>query len=103
MAYRRQDEELVIEYPCSGATYYREEYGVYRYGTYERSSVLAGQQKRSFVDSFETLAEARENYPQARWDGEGGSQAVPVFIPEQPPEWFDPADAGEHWSEDDAY
>jgi hypothetical protein len=102
MAYRsrkQQDEEMVIEYPSSGATYYREEYGVYRYGTYERSSVLAGQQKRSFVDSFETLAEAQENYPQARWDG-GGSQAVPVYIPEQAPDWFDPADAGESWDGD---
>jgi hypothetical protein len=93
---------MFIEYPSSGATYYREDYGVYRYGTYERGSVLEGQEKRSFVESFATLAEARKAYPEARWDG-GGSGYREVHVPETAPSWFDPAAAGEVWSEDEAY
>ena len=42
-----------IEYPSRGETYYRDEYGVYEYGVYPSYSVLAGQQKRVFLDSFD--------------------------------------------------
>jgi hypothetical protein len=35
------------------------------YGTYGRSSVLAGQVKICFVDSFDTLEEAEAEYPEA--------------------------------------
>ena len=35
-------------------------FDVYLHGVYERSSVLHGQPRRAFVDSFETLAEARK-------------------------------------------
>lgn len=54
-----------IEYPMSGATYNQDKFGVYEYGTYGRSSVLRGQQRRMFLDSFETLAEALKAYPDA--------------------------------------
>lgn len=49
-----------IEYPCSGATYCEAKYGVYEYSVYPNSSVLAGQQRRVFLDSFNTLEEAKE-------------------------------------------
>ena len=88
---------LVIEYPSAGKTYRNEKYGVYQYDTYPESSVLAGQERRSFLDDFDTLAEAQKNYPQASWDGEGGCGYRPVFIPVCPPDWFDPANAGESW------
>jgi hypothetical protein len=92
--------ELVIEYPAQGATYAREEYGVYSYDVFPEGSVLAGQERRRFVDSFPTLEEAQQNFPQAHWTGGGsGYRAVP--IPETPPAWFDPAAIGERWSEDD--
>ena len=56
---------IAIEYPSRGATYNRPVYGVYEYGTYPRSSVLAGQEKRMFLDSFDTIEEARKAYPGA--------------------------------------
>ena len=56
---------LRIEYPCQGATYCRPEFGVYEYSTYSPSSVLAGQDRRVFLDAFNTLAEARAAYPSA--------------------------------------
>jgi len=54
-----------IEYPSEGATYSRPEFGVYRYDRYPRGSVLAGQERRTFLASFETLAEARTAFPGA--------------------------------------
>ena len=58
-----------IEYPSAGATYNRPEYGVYEYGVYGRSSVLAGQTRRIFLDSFPTLEEARAAFPDAQITG----------------------------------
>jgi hypothetical protein len=55
--------QIQIEYPSEGATYSRDQYGVYRYDTYPRSSVLAGQERRVFLDSFNTLEEAQAAYP----------------------------------------
>lgn len=54
-----------IEFPAIGRTYAHNWIAVYRYGTYPRSSVLAGQSRREFIDTFETLAEARAAYPGA--------------------------------------
>lgn len=58
-------EDLRIEFPSAGATYRRLEWGVYRYDRYPRTSVLAGQVRRSFLDSFKTLEEAKARYPGA--------------------------------------
>jgi hypothetical protein len=60
-----------IEYPSAGATYNRPEYGVYGYGVYPRSSVLAGQTRRVFLGSFATLEEAQAEYPDAELAGCG--------------------------------
>jgi hypothetical protein len=54
-----------IEFPSRGATYCRDEYGVYTYDTYPRTSVLAGQERRTFVDRYPTLAEAQAAHPDA--------------------------------------
>ena len=67
--------DIRIEYPSSGATYNSEEYGVYEYGRYGRGSVLAGQQKRMFLDSFATLEEAKAAYPNAEYHEASGYQA----------------------------
>tara|TARA_R110000772_G_scaffold83288_2_gene176104 strand:+ start:1074 stop:1379 length:306 start_codon:yes stop_codon:yes gene_type:complete len=40
-------------------------FSVYEWGTYERGSVLAGQTKKQFRRGFDTLAEAREAFPDA--------------------------------------
>ena len=40
-------------------------YTVYKWGVYERSSVLAGQTKKQFVANFSTLEEAQAEYPDA--------------------------------------
>lgn len=63
--------DLRIEYPSCGATYSRAEYGVYEYSVYPRTSVLAGQTRRVFVDSFKTLGEAVAAYPTAVESGPG--------------------------------
>jgi hypothetical protein len=92
--------EITIEYPASGATYSRDEFGVYRYDEYPESSVLAGQERRTFLDSFPTLDEARAAFPDAEWPGEEGTGYRKITIPKEPPAWFDSANAGETWSED---
>jgi hypothetical protein len=56
---------IQIEFPSVGQTYARNEYAVYEYGVYPRSSVLSGRTRRVFLDSFETLEEARAAYPNA--------------------------------------
>ena len=66
---RRPD--VRIESPSRGATYASEEFGVYEYSVYPRSSVLSGQQRRIFLDSFDTLEEAQKAYPHAKVSGCG--------------------------------
>ena len=58
--------DIRIEYPCQGATYNHDRYGVYKYDTYPSDRPLAGQQRRIFIDVFLTLAEAQAKYPKAR-------------------------------------
>ena len=55
-----------IEYPSRGETYnHPDEYGVYEYSIYPADSVLAGQTRRVWLDSYTTLEEAQEQYPDA--------------------------------------
>lgn len=98
------DEQWAIErmqgetYPWDGETY-----AVYRYSEYEEWSVLAGQQKRSFITSSTDIAALKAEFPHADdcTQDNSGTPQVPVHIPVSAPAWFDPADAGETWSEDD--
>lgn len=91
------DEYKQIEYPAAGSTYCHEEYGVYQYGTHPEWSVLAGQEKRTFLGSYEKLEDAQREHPDAEWDGEEGSSFREPHIPADPPAWFDPSAAGESW------
>ena len=94
--------DIVIEYPSTGATYSHDEYGVYEYDVYPPYSVLAGQTKRSFLGSFDTLEGAKSAYPDAAWHGDGSGYTEQP-IPTATPEWLDPDEIGENWSEEDAY
>ena len=38
---------------------------VYQWGVYPRSSVLAGQESKTFIDNFPTLEQAQAAYPDA--------------------------------------
>lgn len=67
-----------IEFPMRGETYAREQYGVYEYDTHPASTLLAGQQRRTFLDSFETLDEAKNAYPEATFV-EGSGYRAPVL------------------------
>lgn len=61
-----------IEFPAAGRTYNMgDKFGVYEYGVYPRSSVLAGQSRRSFLDAFDSVEAALAAYP----DAEGGAEA----------------------------
>lgn len=42
-----------------------EGFAVYRYGVFPRHSVLAGRERRTFLDAFDTLDAAREAFPEA--------------------------------------
>lgn len=44
---------------------YDSSFSVYGWSTYPRHSVLAGQDRKVFIDSYDTLAEAQAAYPQA--------------------------------------
>jgi len=75
-------------------------FDVYEHGVYERSSVLAGQDKRSFRDNFDSVDAALTAFPDASvLSCSSKSHFDPM--PQCAPSWFDPADAGECWHEDD--
>ena len=71
------------------------EWSVYGHGTYEEWSVLAGQERRAFLDGFATIEEAKEAYPDA--EVLGHTSYVEHKMPDVPPDWFDPDYAGETW------
>ena len=63
--YSMKKNNISIEFPSIGKTYARNEYAVYEYDRYPRSSVNYGMERRSFLDSFHTLEEARKAFPNA--------------------------------------
>jgi hypothetical protein len=71
MSDTRSGDDVRIEFPSRGATYCRQEYGVYKYDVYPRGSVLAGQERRTFVNSFPTLEAAQAKFPHASTAGCG--------------------------------
>jgi len=58
---------LTIEQNSRGATYRNSDdtWTVYEIRQYPRSSVLAGQQRRVWVEIFNSLEEAKEAFPDA--------------------------------------
>ena len=61
----------VIEQGSRGTTYQNDEntFTVYEIGKYPRSSVLAGQQRRIWLDEFDSLEAAQKSYPKAKLFG----------------------------------
>ena len=90
-----------IEYPATGETYSHDEFGVYRYSTYPRGSVLEGQEKRSALGTYPTLAKAQREHPQAKWEGEGNTGFRDIPIPRTAPPGFREDDIGETWDDTD--
>jgi hypothetical protein len=62
---------------------------VYGWGTYPESSVLAGQSRKQFIDSFDTEEQARAFYPEA----EGGYRSANNSVSHLPGE-DDPVPGG---------
>lgn len=56
-------------------------WNVYEWGTYESHSVLAGQTKKSFVRSFDSLKELEEHYPNLRESHRGDHQNTINHLP----------------------
>lgn len=86
--------DLTIEHDDQG-------WVVFEHGEYEETSVLAGQPRRSFLDAFQELEDAKTAYPEA--EVIEGSSRIPGFnatLPMSPPSWFDSTAAGERWDED---
>ena len=80
------------------------EFAVYGYGTYDRWSVLAGQQRRLFLDSYPTREAAIAAWPEAG-EGQGNAHEGETLeeisgLSSEPPSDFDPMDAGERWDSD---
>lgn len=72
---------------------------VCQHGVYERSSVLAGQDYRQLVKPFDTVEEAKAEFPEAKVDLEG-YDPLPFELSSVAPDWFDEANAGERWNDD---
>lgn len=89
--------ERYIEYPSVHNTFTEDAYGVFEYGTYEDSSVLAGQEKRSCLGTYATLSEAQIDWPDVKYVE--GSGYVDRPISRTPPEWFDESAIGERWND----
>jgi hypothetical protein len=81
-------QDIRIEYPSLGTTYADNAYGVYAYDEYPRHSVLAGQQRRKFLDSFETLEEAQAKYPHAELCGCGFQEPYLGHLPDGPDDGY---------------
>lgn len=90
--------ERFIEYPAVHNTFTDEAFGVFEYGVYPESSVLAGQERRSCLGIFATKAAAQAEFPGVPYVD--GSRFIERTLPETPPPWFDPTLAGESWSDD---
>lgn len=71
------------------------------YGEYGPGSVLEGQYLQARLESYDTLEEARAEYPDVPIKGELNLPSSMVTqVPDVPPAGFDPADIGERWDEE---
>lgn len=85
------EQTIEVKYPYGAEG--PEEVVVYEWGVYEQSSVLAGQDRKQFLDMFNTVEEAKQAYPEA----EEGYREAGNHMPDVAPAWFNPAVAGETW------
>ena len=89
-------DDIRIEFPSRGRTYCTQEYGVYKYSIYKRSSVLAGQECRQFLGSYATLEAAQAAHPEADVTCCG---YTPIYLNHLP----GPDDADPYGDDRDAY
>ena len=68
-------------------------------GTYDRNSVLEGQDYRQLCKAYDSLDEAKRDNPGVKINTEG--RPYQSELSTSAPRWFDPDDAGEAWGEDD--
>ena len=78
-------------------------WNVYGWSVYESSSVLAGQPRKMFLESCETLEEVKKNYPGVTYSN---SRVEPkASVGPAPPNYYASDggfyNAGEYWDEDD--
>lgn len=92
---KAKKEDIRIEFPSKGSTYYNESYGVYKYDVWPGHSVLAGQERRTYIKEFHSLEEAKAEFPDA--EVVDHSCFKPMAMSSLAPDWFDPLDAGEEW------
>lgn len=89
------DELALVEEPDGSAE-------LWGYGEYGPTSVLAGQFRRVFIDSWESLDAAKASFAETDLARLSTVEVnIPAEVPHTAPEWFDPADAGEAWGEND--
>ncbi len=72
-----------------------------QFGTYDNSSVIAGYPFRQLCKPYDSLEQAIADNPDAEVLVDQDLTPEPIHISSLPPAWFDPANAGEVWSEDD--
>jgi hypothetical protein len=80
MKNKKPDQRIERE---RGMTYAKETFAVYEYSRYDRNSVLAGQQRRQYLDGdFETVADALKAFPNAVPSGCGYTEPVLSHLPD---------------------
>lgn len=68
------------------------------HGEYGRGSVLEGQHMRQLVTHYDTAEAAQAANPGAEiLDHSTRNPWAGTSLPDTPPDWFDPLDAGEEW------
>jgi len=77
----------------------RDEWVAVGHGTYEDSSVLAGQSRWCPLDWFPTKEEACKAYPKGVVKDCQAPRST-AMVPSCPPSDFSEADAGERWDEE---
>ena len=79
-------------------------YWLVAHGEYGEDSVLAGQDYRALIWHYEDLEVAKREHPEAEvlcHSTKDPFAHLSNQLPDAPPSWFDPLDAGEVWHEDD--
>jgi len=66
--YSRDGKQVKFDYYEKRGDKYSDKVDVIGWGTYGRSSVLAGQSSKHYLDSFETEAEAEAVYGEMNWN-----------------------------------
>jgi hypothetical protein len=71
-------------------------FALYAYGTYPRSSVLAGQTSRTYLEGADTETELLAKYPGVRSQGSGYIDPDTVMPSGSPSDYEEPFDEGDY-------